>query len=88
MADVEATLFMARLVRDRVPWVWDHMVAMGKKPLAVKRAQDEPVRLYTEFSYNRPHHWLVSAIAADPGNSGNVIAFNLEHDPAELLDDW
>jgi len=85
MADVEATLFIARLVRDRAPWVWDHMVAMGKKPLAVKRAQDEPVRLYTEFSYNKPHHWLVSAIAADPGNSGNVIAFNLEHDPAELL---
>lgn len=85
MADVEATLFMARLARDRIPWVWDHMVTMGKKPLAMKRAQDEPVCLYTEFSFNKPHRWLVSAIAADPGNSGNVIAFNLEHDPSELL---
>ena len=87
MADVQATLFIARLVRDRVPWIWDHMSAMGKKALAVKRSQDEPVRLYTEFSYNKPHHWLVSAVAADPANSGNVIAFNLEHDPAELMDD-
>ena len=86
MADVEATVFIARQVKDRAPWVWDHMLAMGRKAFAVKRAQDEPVRLYTEFPYNKPHHWLVSAIATDPANSGNVIAFNLEHDPAELME--
>ena len=34
-----------------------------------------PVRLYTDFPYNKPNHWLVSAIAVDPSNSGNVIAF-------------
>ena len=58
---------------------------MGRKAEAVKQARDAPVRLYTDFPYSRPNHWLVSAIAVDPANSGNVVAFNLAHDPAELL---
>ena len=57
----------------------------GPEGGGVRQAQAAPVRLYTDFPYNKPNHWLVSAIAVDPSNSGNVIAFNLEHDPAELL---
>ena len=45
---------------------------------------ETPVRLYTDFPYNKPNHWLVSAIAVDPSNSADIIAFNLAHDPAEL----
>lgn len=85
MADVEATVFLARLMKEKVRWMWDHLLRMGQKAEAVREAQAAPVRLYTDFPYNRPNHWLVSAIAVDPQNSGNVIAFNLAHDPAELL---
>jgi exodeoxyribonuclease I len=85
MADVEATIFLARLMRKKAPWLWDHLLKMGQKAEAVRRARDAPVRLYTDFPYNKPKHWLVSAIAVDPENTGNVIAFNLVHDPAELL---
>lgn len=85
MADVEATIFLARLMKDKAPWVWDHLIRMGQKAEAVRHALEAPVRLYTDFPYNKPNHWLVSAIAVDPSNSGNVIAFNLAHDPAELL---
>lgn len=48
-------------------------------------AQEAPVRLYADFPYNRPNHWLVSAIAVYPAKKGNVIALNLVHDPAEPL---
>lgn len=85
MADVEATIFLAKLVKEKASWIWDHLCKMGQKAEAARQAHAAPVRLYTEFQYNRPNHWLVSAIAVDPSNSGNVIAFNLEHDPAELL---
>lgn len=84
LADVEATLFLAKLMKDRAPAVWDHLLRMGQKAEALREARAAPVRLYTDFPYNRPNHWLVSAIAADPANTGNVIAFNLAHDPAEL----
>ena len=85
MADVEATIFLARLMKEKASWLWDHLLRMGQKAEAVRQAKSAPVRLYTDFPYNKPNHWLVSAIAVDPANSGNVIAFNLAHDPAELL---
>lgn len=85
MADVEATIFLARLMKQKAPWIWDHLLRMGQKAEALREAKAAPVRLYTDFPYNKPNHWLVSAIAVDPANKGNVIAFNLAHDPAELL---
>ena len=85
LADVEATIFLARLMKDKAPWIWDHLIRMGQKAEAVRHALEAHVRLYTDFPYNKPNHWLVSAIAVDPSKSGNVIAFNLAHDPAELL---
>lgn len=85
MADVEATIFLAKLVREKAPWVWEHLLKMGKKSEAIRNALGAPVRLYTEFRYNKPNHWLVSAIGPDAENKGSVIAFNLAHDPAELL---
>lgn len=85
MADVEATIFLAKLMREKTPWVWEHLLRMGKKAEAVRNALGAPVRLYTEFRYNKPAHWLVSAIGVDTENKGSVIAFNLAHDPAELL---
>ena len=85
MADVEATIYLAKLMKKQAPWIWDHLLKMGQKAEALKNAQGAQVRLYTDFPFNKPNHWLVSAIAVDPSNSGNVIAFNLEHDPAELL---
>jgi exodeoxyribonuclease-1 len=85
MADVEATIFLAKLMREKTLWVWEHLLRMGKKAEAVRNALGAPVRLYTEFRYNKPAHWLVSAIGVDTENKGSVIAFNLAHDPAELL---
>lgn len=85
MADVEATIFLAKLAREKAPWVWDHLLKMGKKTEAVRNALGAPVRLYTEFRYNKTVHWLVSAIGTDTENKGSVIAFNLAHDPAELM---
>ncbi|PZF75864.1 exodeoxyribonuclease I [Aestuariivirga litoralis] len=85
MADVEATVFLAKTVKEGAPWIWDHLLRMGQKAEALREAKASSVRLYTEFRFNKPNHWLVSAIDADPSNKGNVIAFNLAHDPAELL---
>jgi hypothetical protein len=72
MADVEATIFLARFMRERVPWLWDHLLKMGQKTEAVRRAREAPVRLYTDFFYNKPNHWLVSAIAVTREKSASV----------------
>ncbi|MFN0194093.1 MAG: exonuclease domain-containing protein [Aestuariivirga sp.] len=88
-ADVEATIFIARLIRAKARDFWDHMIRLGSKSAAIDYALAEPLQLYTEFNHNRPHHWIVSPFAVDPDRSGRVIAFDLAISPEEVsrLDD-
>jgi exodeoxyribonuclease-1 len=89
LGDVEATLHIARLIRTRARGFWDHAIRLGTKSAAIDFALSEPLRLYTEFHYNRPHHWLVAPVAVDIDYSGHVISFDLAIDPDEVrgLDD-
>ena len=82
--DVEATVHIAGLIRSRAPALWDHMIKLGGKNAAVAYALAEPLRLHTEFHYNRPHHWIMSPIAVDPSYSGHVVSFDLAVDSDEV----
>lgn len=82
MGDVAMTLELARLLRGRAPDMWSHMVAMGQPEEAVNFAMQAPVRLYTEFHHNRPHHWLVTSLGRISPR-GDLLGFDLAHDPAE-----
>lgn len=79
MGDVTTTLALARLMKTRAPDFWAHMLRMGRAEDAARFALEEPVRLYTEFHHNRPHHWLVTALGRDA--RGDVVGFDLAHDP-------
>ncbi len=89
LGDVEATIHIAGLIRSRAREFWEHIIMLGGKASAVDYALAEPLRLYTEFHYNRPHHWIVSPIAVDPRHSGHVVSFDLAVNPDEVqcLDD-
>lgn len=78
LADVRTTMGVVRLIRLRARWLWDHMLNVSDAEEAARFSVLEPVRLYTEFHHNRPHHWLVTAL----GRSGDeVIGFDLAQDP-------
>ncbi|MFN4141625.1 exonuclease domain-containing protein [Aestuariivirga sp.] len=81
LGDVRTTLALARLIRSSVPWLWDHMVEMGRADAAAGFASSHPVRLYTEFHHNRPHHWLVTALGNGTDGLVEVVGFDLERDP-------
>lgn len=83
LGDVRTTIAVARLIAARAPWLWDHMIAMGREEGALRFSLSDPVRLYTEFHHNRPHHWLVTAIADAPDARGELLAFDLSQDPEE-----
>lgn len=85
LADVEATIHIARIVRSKAREFWDHAIMLGRKSAAVDFAMAEPIRLYTEFHYVRPHHWLVSPIAVDPQNTGHIVSYDLAVPPEEVL---
>ena len=81
LGDVRTTLAVARLMAARAPWLWQHMIAMGRAAEAIRFARAEPVRLYTEFHHNRAHHWLVTALTDHADAAGELPAFDLAIDP-------
>lgn len=83
LGDVRTTLAVARLIAVRAPWFWEHMITMGRTAEAIRFARAEPVRLYTEFHHNRPHHWLVTALADEANAAGELPAFDLAVDPEQ-----
>jgi exodeoxyribonuclease-1 len=84
LADVEATIHLARCVKERSPECWSRFVRFASKPAALAFIEDEEVFVLTEFYRNKPHHFAVTPIGRDPGNPSVVYCLDLRHDPAAL----
>jgi exodeoxyribonuclease I len=94
LADVEATIHLARCVRDSAPGCWDRLVRFSAKAEVEDFARTEQAFLLTEFYYNRPYHMVVSAFGAEPAG-GPILCLNLNVDmdwlgglPEEQLARW
>jgi exodeoxyribonuclease-1 len=89
LSDVEATLALARLIRARQPKLWDYSYALRRKA-AVFRLLDvarmTPV-LHVSSRYPAARGCLavVAPIAMHPEQPNAVIVYDLDTDPAPLL---
>lgn len=84
MSDTQATLDLARLIRDRAPAVWDAMARTSSKQSALATFEDE-IFCSSEMMFGQPSI-LATKIAANPDNPSEVAVFDLSHDPAPYLD--
>ncbi len=86
IADVEATLGLARLLRDRVPDLW-HWLCSLTRPETVRsvlHAADALVQ--TDFVFNRAHNRLVTYCGTNPDYDGEIAAFDLAFRPEDVID--
>ncbi|HEY9080474.1 exonuclease domain-containing protein [Magnetovibrio sp.] len=84
LSDTQATLDLARLIRDRAPAVWEAMRRTSSKQGALA-ALDEDVFCSSEMMFGQPSI-LATKIAANPDNPSEVAVFDLSHDPTPYLD--
>lgn len=84
LADVEATIHLARCVKDRAPECWSRFVRFASKAAAVAFIDDEEAFILTEFYRNKPHHFVVAPIGRDARNPSVVYCLDLRHDPSWL----
>jgi exodeoxyribonuclease I len=82
LADVEATIHLARCVRARAPESWERFVRFSSKAAVVEFIREEPAFLLTEFYFNRPHLFPVAPVGTDPDVPSAVLCLSLLHDPA------
>ncbi len=84
MADVEATIHMARLARDRAPEVWQAMARSVTKNAVKQQVTSENMLSLTEYYFGRVYSWLVTYCGENSEYDGQLAVFDLYHDPDEF----
>ncbi len=87
MGDVEATIYMARLIKSRAPDVWERMLTLSFKQNVLDRLRAEPVLCHqTGFPGGRPNYAFVTECGFDPTYDSSRAVFDLSQDPKPFLD--
>ena len=85
LGDVEATVFLCRLLAERAPEVWSAFMRFSQKAAVVDYIQSEPIFCLSDFYYNRPYSWLVTTLGQNPSNGAEFYVYDLAIDPDSLL---
>lgn len=90
LADVEATIAMARLLRERQPRLYDYVLRSRDKRTVQGQldigAMKPVLHISGMFGAERFNTALVVPLALHPDNRNEVICFDLDTDPAQLGD--
>jgi exodeoxyribonuclease I len=83
MADVVATIYMARLIRDRAPDIWQAMDRATTGAAVKEFVHAESMFSLTERHFGRTYSWLVTPCGENPEDDGQLAVFDLFYDPDE-----
>ena len=84
MADVEATIFMCRKLRDAAPETWSRTMRFANKHNAIDFCETEELFGLTEFYFGKPYTFILCHIGRNPDDGNEIIAFDLSNDPDQV----
>lgn len=85
MADVEATIFICRLIADKAPEVWSSFMRFSQKAAVADHIAAERVFCLSDFYFGKPYSWLVTTLGTNPDVSSEFYVYNLAIAPEELV---
>ena len=85
LADVRATLELARLLRKCSPEIFEQMLRNASKKNAIEFMKIQHYFCSTSFNRGRQATHLVSAIATKPNDDGQMAVFDMAHAPSAYL---
>jgi exodeoxyribonuclease I len=86
MADVEATIHIAKVIKDGAPEVWQRVMSACRKSTAIETVMSTDVLAMTETYFNKAYSWLVTYCGQNPNYDAQVAVFDLHYDPRDYLD--
>jgi exodeoxyribonuclease I len=86
MADVEATIHVAKIIKSKAPDVWGQMLGTSSKRGAASFLASDALISQTEFYAGLGHSWLVTKCGQDPTYDGSAATFDLSVDPTPYLE--
>ncbi|WP_315730341.1 MULTISPECIES: exonuclease domain-containing protein [unclassified Bradyrhizobium] len=85
MADVEATIFLCRLIADKAPEVWSSFMRFSQKAAVADHIAAERVFCLSDFYFGKPYSWLVTTLGTNPAISSEFYVYNLAIAPEEII---
>jgi exodeoxyribonuclease-1 len=84
LSDVEATLQLCRLIRERAPELWSNFLRNLPKTAAHQFVTNESRFVAVEFYYNKPVAYVGTLIGFDPKQPSTALVADLSVDLQEL----
>jgi exodeoxyribonuclease-1 len=85
LADVEATVFISRLIRQRAPDAWEGLLQCASKRRVIATVSDSVVFSLRESYFGRPYEFPLTMVGAELGGTGALVAYDLQVEPEQLL---
>ncbi|HEY4809171.1 MAG TPA: exonuclease domain-containing protein [Roseiarcus sp.] len=85
LADVEATIFLAKVIRGAAPAVWEEFIRLRSKPAVIARLSERGPFYQTEFYGTTPAVIPLTGCGTAPGADSLGCAFDLRYDPRDYL---
>ena len=85
LADVEATIFIARLISERCPEVWSSFMRFSTKAAVIDFVSNEQIFCLSDFYFGKPYSWLVTPLDNHSDDTSTLYVFDLGVDPDSLV---
>jgi exodeoxyribonuclease-1 len=86
LADVEATIYLSKVVAEQAPEIWSNFVRFSQKRAVIDFAHEELIFCLTDFFYGKAHSWLVTSLGVSPSMGNELLVFDLANDPDDFRD--
>lgn len=84
LGDVEATIYIARLLRDRAPELWSSLLRFTNKTAAIEYLKSETIIALCESYFGKTHSYFVTFLGEHAAKPGKHAIFDLIVDPDDL----
>jgi exodeoxyribonuclease-1 len=87
MSDVEALIAVTKLVKEKQPQLYNYLLKMRDKKEIMKLINLDVKQpfVYVSGRYNGDFHKATVAFPLTSGRNGNVVVYDLRHDPTPFL---
>lgn len=88
LSDVEALIAVTKLIRDKQPRLYEHLLKYRDKKLVkelVNLDTKQPF-VYVSGRYDATYHKATVAFPLTSGLNGNVLVYDLRHDPTQFTE--
>lgn len=84
VSDVEATVFLCRLIAEKSPEVWSAFMRLGTKAAVADYISEERLFCFCDFYYGQAFSCIATAVGQNQSNTAEWYIYNLGVDPGTL----